>query len=294
MEIIKRKIALDTYRSKNPESLGQMTATTFNINVFFTQDADDMGIGTELPFISKGSKTLLPNNTDLLVDYTLLNTKLSENGYKFEYMKGITPTILKNNEYLDIRYPDRTIEQYYINGFPVTGLTEDRLDEVTSYDKDNKFNPGFDIEKNDNAKDYKGSIFKEGTRVLTNNKLSPITYIINGDVEKPIKIKTDIKRGIYFYTTTATTRTISNGELGVTEIPYTEMYYNSEGFNETNSHLSATTKEEYLFGITSTPTVFSDLFIDRGRSTVIQSHMQLGEIRNMSDLINYGNGFYNL
>ena len=50
----------------------------------------------------------------------------------------------------------------------------------------------------------------------------------------------------------------------------------------------------YLFGITSSPTVFNDLFIDRGRATVIQSHMQLGEIKNMEDLINYGNGFYNL
>ena len=72
------------------------------------------------------------------------------------------------------------------------------------------------------------------------------------------------------------------------------MYYNSEGFNKTNVDLSATTKEEYLFGITSSPTVVNDLFIDRGRNAVIQSHMQLGEIKNMTDLINYGNGFYNL
>ena len=50
----------------------------------------------------------------------------------------------------------------------------------------------------------------------------------------------------------------------------------------------------YLFGITSSPTVVNDLFIDRGRNAVIQSHMQLGEIKNMTDLINYGNGFYNL
>ena len=72
------------------------------------------------------------------------------------------------------------------------------------------------------------------------------------------------------------------------------MYINSEGFNATNVHLSATTKEEYLFGITSSPTVFNDLFIDRGRATVIQSHMQLGEIKNMSELMNYGNGFYKI
>jgi hypothetical protein len=46
MEIIKRKISLDNYTSRKKNTWGQMTATTFYVNVFFKQDMDDMGIGT--------------------------------------------------------------------------------------------------------------------------------------------------------------------------------------------------------------------------------------------------------
>jgi len=52
--------------------------------------------------------------------------------------------------------------------------------------------------------------------------------------------------------------------------------------------------KEYLFGITFTPTVDNDILIDRGINTVFQNHLQLSEIKNMSDLVNYGNGFYNI
>ena len=124
----------------------------------------------------------------------------------------------------------------------------------------------------------------------------PIDYqeVIDSDGELIDLNNPEIKKGVFYVTTTAETRTVNSQQYGISNIPFTEMYYNSEGFNQTNVELSATTKEEYLFGITSSPTVFNDLFIDRGRATVIQSHMQLGEIKNMEDLINYGNGFYNL
>lgn len=286
MNIIKRKIALDKYVSRNDTNVNTLTATTFNINVFFSQDIDDMGIGTEVPFIEK--------NINTPAEYNDLITKLNSNGYKFEFMNGTTTNIPYSNEYPSARNPNKQISQYYINGIPVSGLTEDRLDDVSSYDNANKYKPGFDIAKSIND-DYLGLQYNNGTRVITNNNLNPITYLIDGDTDQSaIDDLPNIKRGVYYTTTTAQTRTILNSVLGNYQIPYTTMQYNSEGFNATNVHLSATTKEEYLFGITSSPTVFNDLFIDRGRATVIQSHMQLGEIKNMSDLVNYGNGFYKI
>jgi len=78
------------------------------------------------------------------------------------------------------------------------------------------------------------------------------------------------------------------------DISLTEFFYNSEGFNETNVSLDASFKEEYLFGIVNTPEVESDVFIDRGRTTVLQNHLQLSEITNMGELINYSNGYYNI
>jgi hypothetical protein len=58
--------------------------------------------------------------------------------------------------------------------------------------------------------------------------------------------------------------------------------------------LSALTKEEYLFGIISPPEVQSDVFIDRGITTVMDKHLRMSEIKNLGQLSRYGNGFYNL
>jgi hypothetical protein len=58
--------------------------------------------------------------------------------------------------------------------------------------------------------------------------------------------------------------------------------------------LSALTKEEYLFGVTSQPEVQSDVFIDRGINSVFEKHLKLSEITNIDELQRYGNGFFNL
>ena len=42
------------------------------------------------------------------------------------------------------------------------------------------------------------------------------------------------------------------------------------------------------------PVVQNDVLIDRGVTSIIQRHMQLSEITNMFDLVNYGNGYYKI
>lgn len=298
MEIIKRKIVLDKYISRKQSNWGQMTASTFNVNVFFTQDSDDMGISTELPFIFKGAKTTLPNNTTKLVDYTSLlksGSTITLNGYNFNFMKGAVTSFPETGSYPNTRYPNKTLSKYFTLGTQITGFTDDKLNDIVSYDFNKPFKPNFDVTRTLNAIDYRNLPFSAGTRVLFNSNLNPITYLIEGDTDPAALALLPItKRGILYTTKTGETRTITTTNLGSYEISYTEINYNSEGLNETNVNLSAETKQDYLFGITASPTVFNDLFIDRGRATVIQSHMQLSEITNMTELINYGNGFYNL
>jgi hypothetical protein len=290
MELIKRKISLDDYTSRKKDNWGQITATTFNLNVFFTQDGDDMGIGTDMPFEIKGSSP---------TDYTLILDKLGTLGltssFNFSSVASVpTTNVVVNSAFPNTRNPNKTISDYYISGGPTTGLTEDRLDVVTSYDSAEPYKIDFDITKSSDI-DYQGTLYDNTIKVKYNDNVNPIKYLINGDDGELIDLNNpEIKKGVFYVTTTAETRTVNSEQYGISNIPFTEMYYNSEGFNQTNVELLATTKEEYLFGITSSPTVFNDLFIDRGRATVIQSHMQLGEIKNMEDLINYGNGFYNL
>jgi hypothetical protein len=74
----------------------------------------------------------------------------------------------------------------------------------------------------------------------------------------------------------------------------TSFSYVGEGINETNVSISALTKEEYLFGIISPPEVQSDVFIDRGITTVMDKHLKMSEIKNLGELIRYGNGYYKL
>ena len=77
-------------------------------------------------------------------------------------------------------------------------------------------------------------------------------------------------------------------------IPLTNFNYKGQGWNETDVSLSALTKEEYLFGIISPPEVQSDVFIDRGETTVMDKHLRMSEIKNLGQLERYGNGYYNL
>jgi hypothetical protein len=291
MEIIKRKISLDDYTSREKDNWGLMTATTFNLNVFFTQDGDDMGIGTDMPFEIKGTSP---------ADYKLILDKLNLSGLtsSFNFSSSSTvPTtnVIKNSLFPNSRNPNKTNNDYHISGGPLTGLTDEKLDVIVSYSNISPYQIGFDITKNVNAEDYDNNLFTSGTRVISNNNLDPIEYLIEGDTDPAeLALLPITKRGVFYTTSTAQTRTVVSQTYGTSDILFTQMNYNSEGLNNTNVTLSATTRKEYLFGITSSPTVFDDLFIDRGRATAIQSHMQLSEIKNMSDLINYGNGFYNL
>jgi len=271
MEITKRKILLEDYIYRGYVDVdlndgttikyGDLTATTFNLNVFIKQEFDDMGISTDMPF---------------------------------NFMTGATTNIIDDGTSPNTRYPNKTKEDYYISGNIVSGLTEDRLDVVTSYDNTQKYKPLFNLESGV-FDDYKGVSFSAVTRVINNDNLMPINYIIDGDADEIIDVTNpQPNSGVFLKTYSGVTRLVTDTIFQPYNIPLTEIHYKSQGFNETNTIYSAITKEEYLFGITQTPEVQNDVVIDRGKNTITQSHMQLSEITNMGDLVNYGNGYYKI
>lgn len=284
MEIIKRKISLDNFISRDPKNWGEMTAVSFKINLFITQDSDDMGIMTDLDFVPKSNTP--PN-------YKILRDKLVAMGAFFEFMNGGTFETNENDVSLNTRHPDKEHSDYFTKGGIISGLTEDRLDVVKSYDRNFTYKPLFDVEKGVYL-DYEGNIIDGVTRVNENNDLNPITYSEDVDIDDPNIGTIKQGTGIFFRTYEDRVRQVNTPNFGLTFIPTTQMYYQSQGFNETNTLLEAETKEEYLFGITMPPEVQNDVFIDRGRVTILQSHLQLGEITNLGDLVNYGNGFYKI
>ena len=74
----------------------------------------------------------------------------------------------------------------------------------------------------------------------------------------------------------------------------TKSQFQSEGWNGTNTSLDPEVREEYLFGIINTPEVQSDVFIDRGAVSVLDTHLRLSEIESLDHLVRYGNGYYKI
>lgn len=288
MEIQKRKIYLEssTDRTEKSNTWGQMTATTFYLNVFITQDLDDMGLFDDMSFIPKTTTSISPN-------YSILKDKLTENNLSFPFMYGITPNNTQNytiTEEKTLRIPSTVVDDYYNYGnLQITGATDSKLEDVRTYSTENPFQIGFNIGTNTYT-NYENNTIVGVDRVKTLSE--PTIYVFdtpnNSDLGTPTQIN-----GLQYLDYTGSTRNVNiDGIMGT--IPLTVVKYNGEGWNETNTSLSGLTKEEYLFGIISRPEVESDVFIDRGTISVMDYHLKLSEIKNLGQLTRYGNGFYKI
>jgi hypothetical protein len=52
------------------------------------------------------------------------------------------------------------------------------------------------------------------------------------------------------------------------------------------------TRNEHFLGFVEQPTVYSDVFVERGKQGVMEKNLRLGEIDNLGELNIYGNGFF--
>jgi hypothetical protein len=53
-------------------------------------------------------------------------------------------------------------------------------------------------------------------------------------------------------------------------------------------------RNEHFIGFIDEPTIFSDIFVDRGKQSVMEKTFRLGEIDNMGELSVYGNGYFSV
>jgi hypothetical protein len=289
MEIIKRKILLENSIDRTPNSptWGVMTATTFYLKISLTQNIDDMGLFTDFEYIPKN------NTITSKPDYTLLVDKLSASGITFPFMEGaVVPkfTGITGTNKFTLRMPDKIVSDYYVYGnTPVTGLTESRIDELKSYDRLNEYKVGFDM-YTETYKNYKNILLNGVSRVDSMGE--PRIYVFDSIDDGNIGTDKQVY-GIKYLEYTGTSRNVVIDNIQ-TKINLNSFSYISEGWNETNISLSASTREEYLFGITTPPEVQSDVFIERGQTSVLDMHFRLSEIKDLGELARYGNGFYKL
>ena len=187
------------------------------------------------------------------------------------------PNINPNPIDFNIRLTGKSESNYYnVTNKRVTGSTQSNLEDVRAYSSNTPYRVDFDV-NSEVYMDYTGNTINGVNRVTS--LLNPITYVFDAD-------KNDINIGTLSQKDGLLYQDFDNGT--------TTVSYIGQGLNKTNLSLSALTKEEYLFGIISTPEVENDVFIDRGITTIFEKHLKLSEITNLGELTRYGSGYFNL
>ncbi len=289
MEVIKKKILLEssTDRTFNSPTWGVMTATTFYVNVMLSQNIDDMGLFTDMNYIQTS------NNAYVAPNYSLLINKLNLSGITFPFMTGATSgpmTGVTGTTQVVIRLTGAVESDYYNYGnSSITGATDSKIEDLRSYSAGTPFITGFDM-ATEVYNNYINTVVSGVSRVVSMSE--PRIYVFDTPVDPNIGTNTQVY-GLQYQDFTGNTRQVIIDSIA-NQIPVTNFRYIGEGWNQTNISLSALTKEEYLFGVTTKPIVFSDVFIDRGITSVMDMHLRLSEIKDLGILTRYGNGYYKL
>jgi hypothetical protein len=75
---------------------------------------------------------------------------------------------------------------------------------------------------------------------------------------------------------------------------YTMITGKTTNFTKEEVINNVITRNEHFLGFIDDPTIYSDIFVERGRQGVMEVNLRLGEIDNMSELEVYGNGYFKI
>ena len=75
---------------------------------------------------------------------------------------------------------------------------------------------------------------------------------------------------------------------------YTMITGTTSAFTKEEVFNNVITRNEHFIGFIDDPTIYSDIFVERGRQGIMEPNLRLGEIDNMSELDVYGNGYFNI
>lgn len=299
MEIINKKINLENLRSRvKGVTYNTLTASTINIPILITNSVDDMGVFSDVEFVPY---------INGVVDYTILNDKLSIlfSGQTFDFQTS--PFVAINSleyEYF-VRDINKILDDYFNDGYLISGQTESRKSEVRSYELGNQFSIGY-ITDNGVYINYDTNNINYVNKVLSVN---PLIYVIDGNDD--LNLGSDLQNGGFIFienqalinSSLINNSFLLNGDNGESltndlDVTLTNdltiIKYKNEGFNNTNSSLNALAKEEMYYGLITKPKINNDVFINRGITQPIEMHFRFNEIKSLDHLERYGNGFFNI
>lgn len=75
---------------------------------------------------------------------------------------------------------------------------------------------------------------------------------------------------------------------------YTLITGTTTGFTKEEVFKQMLSRNEHFLGFVEQPTVYSDVFVERGKQGVMEKNLRLGEIDNIGELNVYGNGFFKI
>jgi hypothetical protein len=73
---------------------------------------------------------------------------------------------------------------------------------------------------------------------------------------------------------------------------FTIITGNTVGFKKEEVIFEVLSRNEHFLGFVEEPTIYSDVYVDRGKQSVMEINLRLGEVDNIGELSNYGNGYF--
>lgn len=228
------------------------------IPILLTSTIDDIGIFEPYKNIWNPFTSYKSGNTVFYTDNTYKCIQNHTSGDEF------------NNSYW-IQTPEDT------TGYTYTYTGQKRIDEFRRYGKTNG-----DIDL------YNPIWNTDFSYILTtDNILKQITGVRVNEKDLNNKLLYDYK--IWVSGNTGTTLSYSDiDELN------SVITVQSSGLTKNNSIETEKIKLDYLIGVISKPKINVDVFIDRGKNSSFDKHMRLSDIKTLSDLENYGNGYFKI
>ncbi len=182
------------------------------------------------------------------------------------WTKSKTQKYIQIPEDLSIPNPLGTFSGFTIPYTTITGTTIDYLNDLdyTNYTGDTTFTfAGMGKSRVMELKLY-GSDVYSGITTGTTSGLSYTGYTIDN---------------LYY----------QDFDDGITMITGSTSYYTKETvFNQ------MLTRNEHFIGFINEPTIYSDIFVERGKQGVLEKTLRLTEIKNIGEFNIYGNGYYTI
>jgi hypothetical protein len=244
---------------------GNDIPNTVDIDVFLTQDFDDMGIFTDAefsaltPYLTQVPANMVPFNSFVYGRFVDMVGTATTQSAPLSFYTPSNKSVNGTSDDANLR----TVESYIL----------DTITELPDYD------PGLNL-----AEDI--TIRFDGVIAETP---ADVTYILGGDADTSGNFIPNT--GVRFITFKNEYINTEDQEGNPIRYRSTNFYSPVGGINNNNVILSALTKQEEYSGIVFKPEVESEVFIDRGVENIFEKHAMLSEIKTTNDIDNNRGGF---